>query len=101
MKEIRTIANQTLFDLAVMYYGTCEAVGEILSNNPELANDGRAKTGAGIDAAGNTDFYPDLALKPGSIIRIDTDSRLIRKNATREMDKEVTTFDLLDYGTND
>lgn len=101
MKEIKTAENQTLFDVAVMYYGTCEAVGEIIRNNPELVNDGRAKTALGIDAVSDTAFYPDLPMKPGSVIRIDTDSRLIRKNALREIEKEITTFNVESYGTHD
>lgn len=99
MKEIKTTENQTLFDIAAMYYGTCEAVGEIIRNNPELANDDRVKVQAGIDSANDRNFYPDLALKPGSVICIDNDSRLIRKNSVREIEKEVTTFKLTDYGT--
>lgn len=101
MKEIKTAENQTLFDIAVMYYGTCEAADEIIRNNPELANDGRAKTALGIDAVSDSAFYPDLPIRPESVIRIDADSRLIRKNALREIEKEVTTFNLTGYGEND
>lgn len=101
MKEIKATENQTVYDVAVMYYGTCEAVGEILRNNPELANDAKAKTALGIDAVSDAAFYPDLPIRPGSIIRIDTDSRLIRKNALREIEKEITTFNLTGYGEND
>lgn len=99
MKKITVKPNQTVYDIAVTEYGTCEAVAEIIADNPELANDDRAKVETGVDPVKDKSFYFDLALKPGSTIFIDTDSRLINKNILREMNKEVTTFDLKDYGT--
>lgn len=99
MKEVKIVPNQTIYDVAAMYYGTCEAIKEILENNPELANEDLAKVETGIDSANDKNFYPHLALKAGCSIRLDTESRLIRKNSVREIEKEVTTFDLKRYGT--
>lgn len=101
MKKVTVKLNQTVYDIAVEQYGTCEAIGEIVANNPELVNDEQAKITAGINPIRDKDFYFDLALKVGSGILIDTDSRLIKKNILREISKEVTTFDMNDYGTND
>lgn len=86
MKKVTVKPNQTIYDIAVGQYGTCEAVSKILADNPELAN-------------ADDGFRFDLALKAGSTLLIDTDSRLMRKNVLREIDKDVITFDLNDYGT--
>lgn len=99
MKKITVKPNQTVYDIAVSEYGTCEAVAEIITNNPDLSNDERAKVSTGIDPVSDKSLYFDLALKPGSTVLIDTDSRMINKNILREINKEVTTFDLKDYGT--
>lgn len=102
MKKVTVKRNQTVYDIAVTEYGTCEALPEILANNPGLENDEQAKISLGIDASKDKDFYFDLPLKQGSSVLIDTDSRSLKKNIIREINnKEVTTFDLQDYGTND
>lgn len=101
MKKVTVKRYQTIYDIAVEQYGTCEALPEIITNNPGLENDEQAKISLGIDASKDKDFYFDLALKPGSTVMIDTDSRSLKKNIIREINsKEVTTFDLQDYGTN-
>lgn len=100
MKKVTVKPNQTLYDIAVSEYGTCEAISELIANNPELSNDGQSKVAMGVDAINDRSFYFDLPLKPGSVVLIDTDSRTLRKNILREITKEVTTFDLMDYGTN-
>lgn len=101
MKKVTVKRNQTIYDIAVEQYGTCEAIPEIIANNPNLDNDEQAKISLGIDASKDKDFYFDLPLKQGSIVLIDTDSRSLKKNIIREINnKEVTTFDLQDYGTN-
>lgn len=101
MKKVTVKRNQTIYDIAVEQYGTCEAIPEIIANNSGLENDEQAKISLGIDASKDKDFYFDLPLKQGSIVLIDTDSRSLKKNIIREINnKEVTTFDLQDYGTN-
>lgn len=94
MKKVTIKPNQTIYDIAVSEYGTCEAIPEIISDNPELENDDRAKINMGIDPVSDKDFYFDLALKNGSTVLIDTDSRTLKKNIIRELTKEVTTFEL-------
>lgn len=94
MKTVTVKPNQTIFDIAVENYGTCEAIGEILRNNPALANEDRAKTAVGIDPINDKSFYFDLPLKSGSTLFVDTDSRLIKNSVIREINTEVTTFNL-------
>lgn len=97
MKTITAKANQTVYDIAVQYYGTAEAVEEIFRNNPDLRNDDRAKIAAGIDAVQDAYFYPDLAVQTGLPVLIETGSPLLKNSITREMN-DVTTFD---YGKDD
>lgn len=92
--EVTVKPNQTIFDLAAQYYGTCEAVSEILGNNPELTNEDAAKTAAGIDAVSDDSFYFDLPVKTGTVIKIDTDSRLLQKSVIKQIQTDVTTFNL-------
>ena len=94
MKKVTVERNQTIYDIAVTEYGTCEALPEIIADNPGLENEDQAKISLGIDAAKEKDFYFDLPLKRGSVVLIDTDRRSLKKNIIREIDKEVTTFDL-------
>nr|DAN20593.1 MAG TPA: hypothetical protein [Caudoviricetes sp.] len=97
MKKITVKENQTIYDIAIEQYGTCEAVGEILFDNSELLNDEQAKRDLGIDPINDKAFYFDIALKRGYTLLIDTDSCLVKKNILRDiMNKEITTFD---YGT--
>lgn len=94
MKAVSVKPNQTVYDIAIEQYGTCEAIGEILANNPGLTNDPAVLTALGIDSVNNPDFYPDAALEPRTTVRIDTDSDFIRSAALREITKEITTFSL-------
>lgn len=94
MKTVTVKPNQTIFDLAAQHCGTCGAIGEILSNNPALANDDAAKVALGIDPLADRDFYPDLPVRTGSTIRIDTDSLQIRSTIVREIQTDITTFNL-------
>lgn len=94
MKTITVKPNQTIYDIAVENYGTCEAIGEILKNNPILKNEDNAKTAVGIDAIADKSFYFDLPLKADSTLLIDTDSRAIKNSVVREINTDVTTFNL-------
>ena len=94
MKKISVKRNQTIFDIAIEQYGTAEAVEEIISNNPDLKNDSGALVAMGIDPLYDNGFYFDVAIMPGTTVKIDTNSRLIRSNTIREINNEITTFDL-------
>ncbi|SUE33680.1 hypothetical protein [Rikenella microfusus] len=95
MKTIRTVSNQTVFDLAVKYYGTCEAVAELIGNNPGLRNDPAALATLGIDYVADGGFYADAALLAGQEVRIDNDSRTLRQMVVKELqNKEINTFGL-------
>lgn len=94
MKAIKTAPNQTVFDLAVKYYGTCEATAELLANNPGLRNDPAALAAQEIDYVTDGGFYPDAALLAGQEVRIDSDSRTLRQAIIKELqDKEINTYD--------
>lgn len=99
MKTVTVRDNQTIYDLAVQYYGTAEAAGLVLKDNPTLANDAKAMAALGITDTDN--FYADIAIKPGIIVNIDDDNRMRRDNTLKELGgRVITTFDTVDYGEN-
>ena len=84
---IITENNQTIYDIAVQHYGTVEAIGEILSLNPDIKNDAK---GSNADVS---DFHFDLPIAEGSRLIIDEKSPLMKKNITKELQKEqITTW---------
>ena len=88
---IKTLQNQTVYDVAVMYYGTCEAVGLLLADNPDLVNDPAALASVGI--GGSDALYLDVALLKGQDVYIDAGSRVRQMNTLRDIQgKEITTF---------
>lgn len=98
MKTVKVKPNQTVFDILVEQYGTCEALAEFLGNNPELAN----APEAGVPDKGSVSgrlmpeamraFRLDLPVRAGSSVRIDTDSKLIKTSVVKEINTEVTTY---------
>jgi hypothetical protein bfra3_06992 len=90
MKTVTVKPNQTVFDILVGQYGTCEALAELLENNPNLENEPGAD-GRAIPEAERI-FRLDLPLKDGSTVLISTDSRQIKTSVIREINTEVTTF---------
>lgn len=90
MKTVTVKPNQTIFDILVEQYGTCEALAELLENNPNLENEPGAD-GRAIPEAERI-FRLDLPLKDGSTVLISTDSRQIKTSVIREINTEVTTF---------
>ena len=55
-------ARQTVYDIALEQYGTCEAVGEILALNPQIANDPEALVQLGI-------FRPTMASRRSPFVK--------------------------------
>lgn len=97
MKQIKVKENQTIFDIAIEQYGTCEAVEELLKLNPNIINDARAKTNVEVKDS-DEDFYIDLAIAEGFLITINSDSELKQNNILRELQNiDITTFN---YGKN-
>ena len=95
MKTIKTVTNQTLFDVAVKYYGNTEAVGEIMANNPGLRNDPAALAALGIDYMADGGLYLDAALLAGQEVAIDTDSSLLKQTTAKEIEnRAINTFDV-------
>ena len=94
MKTINVKPNQTIFDIAIEQYGTAEAVSEIIDNNPELENDPDALVALGVDPIYDKGFYFDVAIMPDIAVKTDKNSKLIRDNTIRELNNEITTFDL-------
>lgn len=89
MKTIEVCDEQILLDIALQYYGTAEAIGKIVSDNPDIKNEPSAVVKAGR-ALGT--FYPDIKLAAGSLINIDDDSRLARKTVVKKIDRDITTY---------
>lgn len=98
MKTATVKARQTVYDIAIEQYGTCEAVGEIIALNPQIANDPEALVQLGIDSLGEVGFYLDVAVAPGAQLHIDDESDLMRKNTLKELESDITTYR---YGEND
>ena len=98
MKKVTIKPNQTIYDIALSEYGTCEAVAKIINDNPDLANDDSSKVLCGIDPINDKGLYLDLPLLPGSTVLIDMDS-VLKKILVKELVKPITTFDILNYGT--
>lgn len=98
MKTITVKNRQTVFDIALEQYGTCEGVGELLALNPQIANDPEALVKQGIDSIGETGFFLDAAVAPGIRLFVDDDSRLMRRDTLKEITTDITTYR---YGTND
>lgn len=96
MKTIEVLNNQTILDVAVMYYGTLEAIGEILLLNPDIKNDPAEVIASGQEDL--TTFYFDIKLKVPQMLIIDDENRLINKNTLKKVNKPVTTYD---HGTLD
>lgn len=96
MKAVTVKPNQTLFDIALEQYGTAEAIGEIMRNNPDLQNDPVALAKMGL---GESLFYVDVSLSPGARVLIDDESLRMRPQVVKEIEQDITTFDLPRYGT--
>ena len=90
MKTVTVKPNQTVFDILVGQYGTCEALAEFLENHPDLENE-PGTDGRDVPVAERI-FRFDLPLKEGSTVLINTDSRQIKTSVIREINTEVTTF---------
>lgn len=89
MKTIKAKDNQILLDIALQYYGTAEAIAEILENNPGIKNDSQALVSAGRPLGS---FYPDIKLEVSSSLLIDDDSRRIKKTVIKKIENDVTTY---------
>lgn len=89
MKTIEVKDEQILLDIALQYYGTAEAMGEIIADNPGLKNEPSAVVEAGRKLGS---FYPDIKLAIGSRIRIDDDSRLVKKTVVKKIERNITTY---------
>lgn len=87
---IKTLPNQTIYDIAVAAYGTVSAIELIIDTNPTLANDFSAALAEGL-IVDTSQFYFDLPLAVGQAVEIDTDSRLYSQSIVKQIDKPVTT----------
>lgn len=93
--EIKVRANQTIFDIAIEQYGTCDAVAEILSLNSdrELINSPRSMVDVGIDYMSDSSLYLNLALQEGQTLTIDENSSLRKSSVIRELQGvEINTY---------
>nr|DAM30757.1 MAG TPA: hypothetical protein [Caudoviricetes sp.] len=89
MKTIKVKDNQILLDIALQYYGTAEAIAEILANNSGIKNDPQTIVNSGRPLGS---FYPDVKLEVGSSLLIDDDSRRVKKTVVKKIENDVTTY---------
>jgi len=89
MKTIKVKDNQILLDIALQYYGTAEAVGELLVNNPGIRNEPQALVSAGREL---DSFYPDIKLQVGQSLQINDDSRTMIKTVVKKIENDVNTY---------
>ena len=89
MRTISVKDNQTVLDIAMQYYGTAEAVSEILDIKPGIKNDATSLVAEGRELGY---FYPDRKLKPGVAIQIDDESLLFKKTVVKKIEIDVTTY---------
>lgn len=82
--------NQTILDIALEHYGTADGISEILNLNPTLTNDSAALIQQGISPG---DLYLDVMIKPGTILLVDENSRMVQKNTVKEIDDDITTYE--------
>lgn len=97
MQTITVKTGQTVYDIALERYGTCEAVGEILALNPAITNDPAALSAMGVDSLSEKEFYLDMAVDPRYKLSVDDQSPLRRKNILKELSNDIITYD---YGPN-
>ncbi len=94
MKTIKVEPNQTLYDIAVQYYGTVDGVEELMALNPGLQNDPKVLTGLGINTANQENaFRLDVAVAPGSVLAFDETSKTIDDKVVRKIENQVTTYE--------
>lgn len=93
MKTVTVKKNQTIYDLALEQYGTCEAVDELLGSNSKLCNDPEALAARGLDTVNDPAFYLDVALQAGLQVSVDTDSPLIERLTVKELNTPITTYE--------
>ena len=83
MRTIEIKNNQTLLDIALQYYGTAEAIEEILANNTGIKNDPLELVRSRRSLS---DFHPDIKLKEGTSLFINDNSLVIRKTVVKKID---------------
>ena len=93
MQTIRTIKNQTIWDVAVQHYGNIEAVEELLRLNPSLRSDVSQAVSAGYVVDSDV-FYLDLPIREGSLVYIDSTSKWFKRSIVKQITVDVTTFGL-------
>lgn len=93
MKTITIKPRQTIYDVALEQYGTCEAVGDILRLNPELENDSAALAARGINSVGVAELWFDVALDPGQMLVVDPDNGIRKSNIIKELRIDITTYE--------
>ncbi len=89
MKTIEVQDKQILLDIVLQHYGTAEAMGEIMANNPGLENEPSAVMEAGRELG---PFYPDIKLRAGLRVSVDDNSRLVKKTVVGKINGSVTTY---------
>jgi len=88
MRQITTINEQNIFDIAVQEYGNVEAVFIILQDNPQLA--GQNEFPAGYSIQEGVEFDISYPIKPGTIINIQEGLEIEKISVKRQIDKIIS-----------
>ena len=92
MKQIKVKPNQTLFDISIEQYGTCEAIEELILLNPNITNK-RRKEDVVIGKKAYFDFYIDCAVAEGTMVTINPNSELRHLSVIKELQgMNITTY---------
>ncbi len=86
MKTIIVDENQTIYDIAMEYYGNIEALEEIISLNPDISNDLH-----GLERKPEV-FHFDLPITNGSELIIDEESELVQKKYSKRNNRPGNHF---------
>lgn len=88
MKQISTVKNQTVFDLAVQAYGNMEAAFQILVDNPHLV--GANDLPIGYNLPVDIDFDISYPIKEGTMIYLQDYLQSENTMVASQLDKVIS-----------
>lgn len=88
MRQITTIKNQTVFDLAVQEYGNMEAAFQILVDNPHLVGTNDLPIGYNLPA--DIDFDISYPIQPGTLIYLQDYLQIENTVIAKELDTVIS-----------
>lgn len=89
----KTGKNQTIFDLALQYYGNVEAIEEILNNNTHLLTDYSVMSANGLPFQSDV-VYLSLPFIEGQKLYVDNESDYYKNKLASELGStDIASFD--------